>query len=442
LTESPASLATVLSRTRSAVGFTSTTFALIACVAVIGLADAPEAVALNASETVESHPEYVKAQAVTPAGAISYLDQQREANGIPGGLVEEPRLSEGCEQYTNEYVLKAGQYPHTELPEQSGFTQAGLEAASQSELSPNKEAWSSTVNPWADAPLHLSGLFDPSATSAWYGERTGPFTVEKGENVCMGTGGTRSFASPTFFSLPGTGSSDVPASEVSAEEPYTPAEAVGLPVRATTGPTIILWPEDAAGATLSSATLVSSSGTPAPIKIATPQTPSPESPPGFPNVPTVGEYSNGASFVVPTRPLASDTTYVLSVVWQPATGPSLPQTVQFTTTKHYVGRLAFRTSGRRLIVSGSPVVGQAVTIEANWGVVVCVEPRKPCPNVAIKNEFNVVTKHVLQLTKASVSVTIPRPDPGDNVFVVLVTMHKFTAYGQRWESNTLTATSR
>ena len=414
----------------------------IGCAVLVGFAGAPEAVALKASENVEAHPEYIKAQPTTAAQAISYLDQQREANGIPGSLVEEPRLSEGCEQYTNEYAPKAGQYPHTELPEQPGFTQAGREAASQSGLSPNKESWSSTVNPWADAPLHLSGLFDPSTTTAWYGERTGPFTVEKGENVCMGTGGTRNFANPTFFSLPGNGSSDVPASEVSAEEPYTPAEAVGLPARATTGPTIILWPEGATGTTLSSATLVSSSGTPDPIKIATPQTPSPESPPGFPNVPTVGEYSNGASFVVPTRPLASDTSYVLSVVWQPAAGPSLPQTVRFTTTKHYAGRLSFRTSARRLIVSGSPVAGQAVTIEANWGVVVCVEPRKPCPNSAIKNEFNVVTKHVLRLTKASVSVTIPRPDPGDNVFVVLVTMHKFTAYGQRWESNTLTASSR
>jgi hypothetical protein len=99
-------------------------------------------------------------RAADPRGD-AYLDQQPEANGIPGDLAEERHLSEDCEQYTNMYVPKAGQYPHTELPEQSGFTQACLEAASSSDISPENEMWSTAVNPWVGAPLHLSALFSP-----------------------------------------------------------------------------------------------------------------------------------------------------------------------------------------------------------------------------------------------------------------------------------------
>ncbi len=408
---------------------------------LLGFVGASQAVALTASESFEARPAYIKPQAVTAPEAITYLDQQREANGIPGNLVEEPHLSEGCEQYTNMYVPKAGQYPHTELPEQPGFTQAGLEAASRSDLSPENETWSTAVNPWVGAPLHLSALFSPSVTSAWYGEHHGRANPAGGENACMGTSGERGFAGPTFFSLPGNGSTNVPFAEMSGEEPYTPAEAVGLPSDTKTGPTIILWPEGTA-ASLSSATLVTSSGAPTAIRVATPQTPSPAQPSGFPDVATIGGYSNGASSVIPVQPLAGSTSYVLTAIWQPPTGPPLTQTIRFTTATRYVGRLTFRTSGKRLIVSGTPTVGQRVTIQAAWGVTVCVEPRHPCPAVAIRHEFYRSTRRALQLTKPSISMVLPRRLRGATVFEVFVTMPEFAAYGQRWESNTLTATSR
>jgi hypothetical protein len=376
---------------------------------------------------------------VTAPEAIGYLDQQREANGIPGDLAEEPYLSEGCEQYTNLYVPEAGQYPHTELPEQPGFTQAGLEAASSSDLSPENGRWSATVNPWAGAPLHLSALFRPSATSAWYGEHHGRSNPAQVEKACMGTSGERSFAGPTFFSLPGNGSANVPSTEISGELPYTPAEAVGLTSDTKTGPTIILWPEET-DASLSSATLVTSSGAPAAIRVATPQTPSPAQPPGFPHVSTIGEYSNGASFVIPVQPLAASTSYVLTAIWQPSSGLPLTQTIRFTTAT--LGQLKFRTSGKRLIVSGTPTVGQQVIIDAAWGITVCAERRHPCPATAIRREFYAPTKRTVRLTKPSVSLVLPRRARATTVFEVFVTMPEFEAYGQRWESNTLSATSR
>ena len=408
----------------------------LGCAALLGFIGASQAVALTASESFEPRAPHVKPQAVTAPGAIAYLDQQREANGIPGDLVEEPHLSEGCEQYTNMYVPKAGQYPHAELPEQPGFTQAGLEAASSSDLSPADERWSAVVNPWVDAPLHLSQLFSPSVTSAWYGEHHGQPNPAGVENTCMGTSGERGFAGPTFFSLPGNGSANVPFAEMSGEVPYTPAEAVGLTSDTKTGPTIILWPEGT-DASLSSATLVTNSGAPAAIRVATPQTPSPAQPPGFPYVPTIG---GGASFVIPVQPLTGGTSYVLTAIWQPPTGPPLTQTIRFTTATQ--GRLTFRTSGKRLIVAGTPTVGQRVTIEAAWGITVCRELRHPCPAAARLHEFYRPTKRTLQLTKPSISVVLPRPVRGATVLKVLLTMPEFEAYGQRWESNTLTATSR
>ena len=411
----------------------------LGCAALLGFIGASQAVALTASESFEPRAPYIEPQALTAPEAIAYLDQQREANGIPGDLVEDQYLSEGCEQYTNVYVPKAGQYPHTELPEQPGFTQAGLEAASSSDLSLANQRWNAVVNPWIGAPLHLSQLFSPSVTSAWYGEHHGRPNPAEVENTCMGTSGERGFAGPTLFSLPGNGSANVPFAEISGEVPYTPAEAVGLTPDTKTGPTIILWPEGT-DALLSSATLVTSSGTPAAVRVATPQTPSPAQPPGFPYVPTIGGYSKGASFVIPIQPLASSTSYVLTAIWQPPAGPPLTQTIRFTTATR--GSLTFRTSGKRLIVAGTPTVGQRVTIEAAWGITVCREPRHPCPTAAILHEFYRPTKRTLRLTEPSISMVLPRPVRGTTVFEVFVTMPEFEAYGQRWESNTLTATSR
>lgn len=433
----------MLGWTRSAGGFVAAALVPFGCAVLLGFVGASQAVALTASESFEARPEYVKRQPVTAPEAIAYLDQQREANGIPGGLAEELRLSEGCEQYTNLYVPKAGQYPHTELPEQPGFTQAGLEAASGSDLSPENETWSSTVNPWVGAPLHLSVLFNPSATSAWYGEHHGRPNPAGSESACMGTSGGRAFAGPAFLSFPGNGSANVPFAEMSDELPYTPAEAVGLPANTTTGPTIILWPEGtAAFASLSSATLVTSSGAPVAIRVATQQTPSPAQPPGFPDVATIGEYSSGASFVIPVEPLAGGTSYILTAIWQPPTGSPLTQTIRFTTATRYVGNLAFRTSGKRVIVSGTPTIGQRVTIGAAWGITVCAERRHPCPAAAIRREFYRPTKRTLRLTTPSISVPLPKRVRGTTVFEVLVSMPEFTAYGQLWVSNLLMATSR
>ncbi len=408
---------------------------------VLGLAGASvapgSALGLHASETYEAHAAPIQPNPLTAPQAVTYLNAQRESNGIPGGLVEEPRLSEGCEEYTNTYVPASGQYPHGEVPGQRGYTALGSEAAASSDLSPDTAAWSSTVNPWVGAPLHLSSLFNPAATTAWYGERRGPFTVYKGENVCMGANGTRQLPTASTYSLPGNGSANVPFAERSAESPYTPAEAVGVHSGAPTGPTFILWPGGFAGEP-TEVSLQAAGRPAADVRVATPATPSP-TPTDWPFglASTVGEYSQGASFVVPVDPLVPGTAYTLTANWQPTSSPRLQQVVRFTTANRYVGRITLRTTRSSVIVSASPAVGEAVSIQAAWGITVCVIPRKPCPVGARRKEYNSVRARVLHLTTSTVRMRLPRRLAGDTTFGAYATVHKFDADGQTWQPNTI-----
>lgn len=243
-----------------------------------------------ARETFSSLPQASAAQ------AIAYLDEQRSANGIPGNLVEDPVLNLGCEQLTNIYVAKPGQYAHEEVIGQPGYTPAGNEAAASSDLGGRPGEWSATLNPWWDFPLHLTALLDPAATTAWYGESYHKFP---GGASCMGTSGERTFPVPTFFSAPGENATNVPPSlTVGGELPFSVGEAVGIRQGITTGPNILLWPEGS-DVTLQNATLRSPNRQAA-IRLVTPETPAPPTPPGEPIWKTIG---GTASFVIPVHAL-------------------------------------------------------------------------------------------------------------------------------------------
>jgi hypothetical protein len=284
------------------------------------------------------------------AQAIKALNAQRRANGIPGRLQNVADISQGCWQYENIYVQKAGQYPHEEVPGQRGYTKRGNRAASLSDLYPGR--WpaaplhgnNETDNPWVDAPLHLTELFDPGDSYAWFG--AGP------SGLCMGTSSSdplrnvtvkEKFPKPTFFSLPGNGVSDVEPSETASELPWTPQQAVHIPAYRKTGPNIILFPEDAVVNLdpiavvfkLDSAVLTSFNARRTAIRVVSPTTPAPPSPPGWPKVSTVGGYSGNDYFVIPPHPLRSNTRYTLTVIWSNRTGVHT----------HYTQRVHFKTAG-------------------------------------------------------------------------------------------------
>jgi hypothetical protein len=159
--------------------------------------------------------------------AIAALNRQRTENGIPGDLVEEPRLSTGCLSWATSYHDAAGQYPHEEIPGQPGYTPEGSEAAGESDLAGEPSGhgtigttWGPQFNPWSGAALHEAALMDPFATSAWYGASQ--------PAACMGPTGSRAFSAPAFYSFPGPGAKGVPLAVKTGELPFSPQQATGL----------------------------------------------------------------------------------------------------------------------------------------------------------------------------------------------------------------------
>jgi hypothetical protein len=270
---------------------------------------------------------------------IQLLNAQRQANGIPGDLQNVPELSQGCHQYTNEYEYDFSQYPHTELPQQKGYTVLGQRAAESSDLASGLAGmWGAGLDDdaWASAPLHLSDLFDPAARYAWYGSRVGDGgnVATTPYDICMGTGQGRPLApgeepseppseassvapeaaTPKFFSLPGDGVRDVPPAEHANEGPFTPGQAAHMPSNRYTGYNIILF-DVGPDARLVSVTLARSGGQNVRVRVVGPDTRAPKSPAGWPSTEVVGDYSGNDRFVIPVQPLAGRATYELRALW-------------------------------------------------------------------------------------------------------------------------------
>jgi hypothetical protein len=253
-------------------------------------------------------------------------------------------MSAGCLAHENGYVETTTQSPHDEIPGQPGFTEAGRQAARTSDLSSSTD-WSSTENPWTGAPIHLAQLFNPSDTTAWYGE--GP------KGACMGTTGNfddfGGFGADYpglypglwsgvagMYSLPGNGVSGVHESEGAfRENPYAPAEAAGI--TGEHGPTIILWPSGGRSSTLAEAVLVGADGHGYALRTAGPQTQSPVSHlSSLPSAPTLGDYTS-ASFVIPVKPLPRQP-YRLTARWTGPGGRPIDQVVTFSVTTGVTSR--------------------------------------------------------------------------------------------------------
>jgi hypothetical protein len=391
--------------------------------------------ALTANEVLTALPQ------TTTSQAIAYLNAQRAANGIPGDLTNDAALSQGCEEYANLYKQKPGQYPHEEIEGQPGYTPAGNTAAATSDLGGSPGDWSQTVNPWAGAPLHLKALFNPAATTTWYGEKHNDW----GEgSACMGTSGERAFAAPTFFSLPGNGVSDVHPSETASEQPFTPGQAVGIPPGTATGPYIILWPEGT-DATLQSASLQGPAGESAPVRVVTPSTPAPLMPAGWPIWETIG-----GDYVIPVAALKFATAYVLTATWADSMGAQYVQTVHFTTVaspqaqaaesitdEHCSscahGYLKADVIGNKVRFSISPVGDQTLTVQIWRGQVVCVSHvHGKCHGgqLVADNE----EKRTIKARSATTVMALPRKlKSTDNAVEIIVIIGRFTAQGQQWE---------
>ena len=376
---------------------------------------------------------------------------QREANGIPGGLVENTELSRGCWNHSNLYWDKNGQFPHDEVPGQPGYTELGDRAAQNSNLGGGRGWWSATTNPWSHAPMHLYDLLAPAVGSAWYGESKRVFG--RRQRVCMGTGAPWREGPDTFtvYSYPGDGATGVIPNYLAGELPFAPGQAVGIPAGTVTGPYILLFPACGNGSSeLQSATLAGPDG-PVMVKVVGPDTAAPaDRPAGWEHYDTV----DSGPFVIPTAPLKPLTQYTLMTNWLwDEDAKAHTETMRFTTgprVRHPYcppdvclrGRLALRTTRRQVKVTLDPAVGQRLEVEMRRGKRMCAKRRRGhCPK---QDRWFLGYTSVVRTVRArtpSVTIKLPPRTRGLNALWVSVSIDgRFTARSRQWLGAQITAT--
>lgn len=255
------------------------------------------------------------AAAIAPAEAVRLLNLQRSANGLPGDLVEAPGLSEGCSKHANYVALNGNVLTHGEDPGKPGYTSEGdgqTLGSNGPEALSSTASWSESTNPWLLAPIHLYRLFDPEVAVAGYSDDHGV--------GCMRVRGGRSpAAAPELYSLPGSGRTGVPISELSHGTPYAPQQLVGLPAGQTTGPNILLFTRGLRGSRPLAAAAFSLSGPQGPVdaRLVTE---------GTANAVGSGSWFRGGGVLIAVSPLAPFATYVARVTWHRDADGAVPAT--------------------------------------------------------------------------------------------------------------------
>jgi hypothetical protein len=254
------------------------------------------------------------AGAVSARQAISYLNAERAANGIPAGIDEVPQWSANCALHLN-YEAKTHTFGHEEDPASPYYTPGGAWAGLRSVLSDGGEFKSRADNPWLQAPLHLDGLLTPQLEQSGYADGAG--------GVCMVVGDddfdfNRHLGE--LYTYPGDGSVGAPPSVDSHNElPTNPAEALGLDNPTGTNILVFAHLEPFGNTKIVAASL---SGPDGPHQVRWADDTSP-----------LGMNFSWGGIVVPVKPLAPGTRYTASVTVEPAdlAGPPLTRTWSFTT---------------------------------------------------------------------------------------------------------------
>jgi len=236
--------------------------------------------------------------AATPGQIVARLNQQRVANGIPGGLTLNPEWTTGCRHHVRYEELNGIQWTHEETPGKSGYTQDGAMAGIEGDQAYEND-WLSG-NPFENLPLHLATLLSPGLQQigAW----------ESGRRTCVSIalGYGRQFETDKLFTYPGSGVTGVAASQtVHGEWPHSPGDVVGLPQGRATGPTIYIWAEGSwlgQRPKIQRASLRGPSG-PVAIRVVDPKA-----------HPAIKLYvAPGVFFLVPASPLSPGARYTVSI---------------------------------------------------------------------------------------------------------------------------------
>jgi hypothetical protein len=176
------------------------------------------------------------AGAVSAATAIANLNAQRRANGIPGDVVNDSSLSNGCALHNGYMHANGDVLDHDEVPGRNAYTAAGDDAGNRAVLAFGALPWTTVnSNPWETAPIHLAQLLDPSLASSGYNE-----SFRFSCAVALGDPRRAEPAAPRLYTYPGP-RAHIYTAEQAIERPFTPGELVGLKLGTTTGPYIFVF---------------------------------------------------------------------------------------------------------------------------------------------------------------------------------------------------------
>jgi len=232
------------------------------------------------------------AAAAERAPVLQELNAKRAAHGIPAGITENPAWSAGCNAHVN-YMKLNGVFGHDEDPTKPGYTPEGDSAGNSSVLTSG--GWRN--DPFESAPTHLAQLLGPKLSVTGFSDN----------GVCVHTwpGYQRPYPDDQtrIYSYPGNGTKDWRFYEYTSYSPLPSAKSIGLSRPA--GPRIRLFtfgPSEES-MRLASGTLTDPSGK----VIETITADSSEHEKG--NLPSGG-------VVIPVKPLAPETTYMLRSDWK------------------------------------------------------------------------------------------------------------------------------
>ena len=172
------------------------------------------------------------AAATTAKQTIAFLNIQRAANQLPAGITENPTWSTDCAAH-DRYMASNHMLTHNEIPGNPGYSSAGAYAGLNAVLTQGGN-WDNG-DPYENAPLHLDQLLAPRSLHVGSADAFG-FSC-----TITFPGWTRP-APPTLkvYTYPGDGS-QIYASEVARELPWTPGDLIGIPQPTRTGPNIIVF---------------------------------------------------------------------------------------------------------------------------------------------------------------------------------------------------------
>lgn len=268
------------------------------------------------------------ARSATAAQQVAALNAQRESNGIPGGIVEQPAWSEGCRKHMAYIAANGGTLTHEEDPGRPGYTPDGAAIGRRAVITPLGTAFNAGGNAFEFAPLHLMQTLAPALMrmGVWGGCATTNLGYE------------RRSPRPMLFSYPGNGATAVYTAERAMEMPFVPGDFVGLPQGTTTGPHLFVMSLGTGAGRITYATLTG--------------------PSGAVSVRAVDNYTRGlegymppGGIVIPIAPLAAGSVYRAVATFQPSSGSAL--------TRSWSMRTAGPTSPAQLALEQAAVAGSS-----------------------------------------------------------------------------------